>query len=349
MKKIKRGVVIGKFMPLHNGHVYMLDFAQNFCDELTILVDNLEGETIPSETRAEIVRKAFPQASVTVKALPNQMPQDPSEHPDFWQIWKDGIEGNLDYKADYILGAMDYIKDLAKVLGIDYMMIDKERTFVPVSATMIRNDPFGNWEHIAPESRSLFAKRICIIGGESTGKTTLAKALAKTFNTPFVPEYARTVIEENGGELELSDYERIAFGQKALNDTLLPKANRVIIHDTDFLTTKIWSEKTHSASLPFLDELIQENPFDLYLVTDNRVGWEKDSVRFYPGQEDRDWFMNRFLEEMEARNLPYLKLKGNSVLERVVESKKEIRNRFFKSSMNFSRNRSGIEDSYSRN
>lgn len=343
MTAIKKGVVIGKFMPLHNGHVYMLDFARNFCDELTILVDNLEGQTIDPETRADIVRKTFPQANVTVKALPNRMPQDPSEHPDFWQIWKDGIESNLDCKPNYILGAMDYIKDLAKVLDTDYMMIDKERTFVPVSATMIRNDPFANWGYIAPESRSLFTKRICIIGGESTGKTTLAKALAKVFDTTFVPEYARTVIEENEGRLDLSDYERIAYGQKALNDTLLPTANKVIFHDTDFLTTKIWSEKTHSASLPFLDELIRDNPFDLYLVTDNSVGWEKDDVRFYPEQEDRDWFLDRFLSELEGRSLPYLKLKGGSVQERVNESIKEIRARFFKPGAKIERHRSVSE------
>lgn len=330
MSKIKRGVVIGKFMPLHKGHVYMLDFARNFCDELTILVDHLEGETIDTATREDIVRKAFPQSNVTVRALPYKMPQDPSDTPDFWNIWKEGIESNLDYKPNYILGAMDYIKNLAKVLGTDYMMIDKQRTFMPVSATMIRNDPFANWEYIAPESRSLFTKRICIIGGESTGKTTLAKALAKVFDTTFVPEYARTVIEENGGSLDLSDYERIAFGQKALNDTLLPTANKVIFHDTDFLTTKIWSEKTHNASLPFLDELIQDNPFDLYLVTNNGVAWEKDDVRFYPEQEDRDWFLDRFLSELEGRNLPYIKLEGDTVQERVKESIKEIRSRYFK-------------------
>jgi HTH-type transcriptional regulator, transcriptional repressor of NAD biosynthesis genes len=31
---MKRGLVIGKFMHIHNGHIALIDFAASQCDEL---------------------------------------------------------------------------------------------------------------------------------------------------------------------------------------------------------------------------------------------------------------------------------------------------------------------------
>ena len=38
--------------------------------------------------------------------------------------------------------------------------------------------------------------RIVLYGPESTGKTTLAKVLAKQFQTTWVPEFARNYLQE---------------------------------------------------------------------------------------------------------------------------------------------------------
>lgn len=57
----KSGVVIGKFMPLHTGHIHMIESAKNFIDDLTVLVDNLPNglDTMTLEDRTAIVKKHF--------------------------------------------------------------------------------------------------------------------------------------------------------------------------------------------------------------------------------------------------------------------------------------------------
>lgn len=90
----KSGVVIGKFMPLHKGHVHMLEFAKNTCEHLTILVDHLDGETISANKRVEVLKKTFPDSKITVKKVSKKMPQSPDEHPAFWDIWREEIRQN---------------------------------------------------------------------------------------------------------------------------------------------------------------------------------------------------------------------------------------------------------------
>ena len=46
-----RGFVLGKFMPPHQGHVLLCDFARAYCETLTILVCSLESEPIPGRLR----------------------------------------------------------------------------------------------------------------------------------------------------------------------------------------------------------------------------------------------------------------------------------------------------------
>ena len=53
-------------------------------------------------------------------------------------------------------------------------------------------------------------KKIAILGAESTGKSTICKALAKHYRTDFVPEYARTYFETNNiNNYSVSDLEII--------------------------------------------------------------------------------------------------------------------------------------------
>ena len=52
---MKKGLIIGKFMPPHEGHRALIEFAASRCDTLTVLVGALKHEPIPAfaETMAE--------------------------------------------------------------------------------------------------------------------------------------------------------------------------------------------------------------------------------------------------------------------------------------------------------
>lgn len=328
----KSGVVIGKFMPLHKGHLHMLEFAKNSCKKLTILVDHLVGETIPVDKRVEILKESFPDANITIKAMSKQMPQDPSEHSLFWNIWEEEIASQTPDDLDVIVGAMDYIKDLSKLLMIDFLMIDKQRNFVPISATQIRENPLKNWNFLAPASKQLFLKKIVVVGGESTGKTTLTKALAEAHGTVWVPEYARTAIEEDQ-KCDLSTFRKIINGQSSLLKSMLPHAqNGLIFCDTDLMATEVWLQKmypdSHTQMNQELYRSILEQRADLYVLTNNDIEWEKDNVRFYPDDKERQWFMETFEERLKKMDVPYVKLTTRSLEERLAEVDEKIKGVF---------------------
>src|ERR1700709_827883 len=86
--------------------------------------------------------------------------------------------------------------------------------------------------------------KIAIVGPESTGKSTMSEYLAAHYNTIWVPEFARGYCEKLTAPPTWQDEINMFCRQVALEDELLPKANKLLICDTTFLTVKIWSEYT---------------------------------------------------------------------------------------------------------
>ena len=96
-------------------------------------------------------------------------------------------------------------------------------------------------------------KKVVLYGPESTGKSTLARALADHFNTVFVEEYSRVYAEELALKNQLltkNDVEHIARGQMKLENEMLAKANNLLICDTDLLETKVYSELYYDGYCP---------------------------------------------------------------------------------------------------
>lgn len=281
-----RGLVLGKFMPPHLGHVYLVEFAQRYASQLTVVVGTLKSEPIPGELRFAWMKELFPGASVV--HLDEELPQEPSEHPRFWELWREALL-RVAPKPDLVFASEDYGARLAEVLGARFVPVDPARAAVPVSGREIRADPARHWERLPRCVRPYFAKRVSVFGPESTGKTTLARALAERFRTAWVPEYARTHLEAQGGRLEASDIPLIARGQAASEDALARDANRVLVCDTDPLATAVWSEALFGSCPPGLREEAAARRYELTLLLDADVPWVADPVRYLP-KEGKDFF-----------------------------------------------------------
>ncbi len=185
-------MVLGKFMPPHLGHKYLIDFAAGLVDELTVLVCTRERQPIPGYLRYEWVRRSF--GGVRVIHHTNELPDEPSEAEtpeQFWEVWRTSILSHLDAPPDFVFASEPYGVKLAEVLGARFIPGDAPRAMVPVSATAIRDNPARHWDFLLPAARSYFVRRVAIIGPESSGKSTLAKHLAARYDTKYVAEYAR--------------------------------------------------------------------------------------------------------------------------------------------------------------
>jgi NadR type nicotinamide-nucleotide adenylyltransferase len=121
--------------------------------------------------------------------------------------------------------------------------------------------------------------RIAITGPESSGKTTLCTALSQHFNTSFIPEYARSYLEETEGEYKQSDLDCIAQGQLK---HLTSCENKISICDTDFSVLEIWSQYKYNHVSEVILELVAKDLFDLHILCCPDIPWEEDPLRENP-------------------------------------------------------------------
>jgi len=150
--------------------------------------------------------------------------------------------------------------------------------------------------------------RVCLIGAESTGKTELAKELAKHFDAPWVAEYSREYAERVGRELSYMDVMPIARGQIELEERIAADARDLLILDTDLLSTVVYS-RHHFGSCPAIVEgLARQRLADLYLLLDVDVPWIADPVR--DSGPTRDALHDEFCRAVEEFKATYRTIRG---------------------------------------
>ena len=273
------------------------------------MVCTLDRDPIPGRLRHGWVRRMFPDARVV--HVTDDLPQEPAEHPDFWDIWRDVCRRAAPGGVDFVFASEAYGHKLADVLDARFVCVDQERQLLPVSGTMVRQAPLRHW-HMLPECvRPYFVKRVCVFGPESTGKSTLAHDLARHFNTVYAWEYARPLLDPHGGKCFVDDIPRIVRGQVATEEALASQANRVLICDTDVLTTTIWSDVLFGDTPQWVRELAERRTYDLYLVTDVDVPWVDDNQRFFSDPRTRREMYDRFLAALEQRGRRFEIIRGD--------------------------------------
>ena len=307
-----RGFLLGKFMPPHKGHLYMCDVASDLVDELTVLVCTRDCEPIDGNLRYHWMKESV-RDNVQIVHLHQDIPQEPSEHPDFWNIWRETIKDLHPESIDMVFGSEDYVIRLASELDAEPFVIDKDRATVPVSSTLIRSDPQEHWEHIPSAVRHYYQKRICLLGAESTGKSELSQMLAKEFNTNYVPEYGRTYDAEfkKGKNWGPSDFVAIAKGHLALQEQTAQHSGHAFFEDTDLLQTIVWSEYLLGSVPDEVSALIHDWDFaDFYLLLKSDISWVNDGTRYSGDPGVRNWFFTKLEAILADLNLAFQIVEG---------------------------------------
>ena len=313
-----RGLVLGKFLPPHAGHLHLIRTAAARCDDLTVLVCALEREPIAGTVRAEWMRELAAEidSSIRIVHVDEDVPQAPDEHPAFWDIWAE-LCGRYAGLVDVVFTSEAYGDELARVLGARHHLVDLMRHTYPVSGTDIRDDAFGSWEMIPPPVRAHYAARVALVGPESTGKSTLAARLAAAFGTVWVPEYGREHTAEIAAREGVpfanaftpADIETIATVQAEREDLAARGANRVLFCDTELLTTRIWSEIFFDRCPEGVVTASEAREYDLYLLLDTDIPWVDDGTRAF--REQRQSHFDRIRATLDTLGRPYIVISGS--------------------------------------
>lgn len=302
---MKRGVVIGKFYPLHAGHQYVIETALSKLDFLTIVVCGKRGQIVKGDVRGEWIRKIYP--GVRVKVIYHNILDDDDE------AWAKNTIKWIGYRPDLVFTSEYYGDHYAKLMGAVHIPVDIPRKKFPVSGTAIRNNPLSHLDYLHPVVRAYFVRRFCFVGAESVGKTTLAESLAKKFKTSWVPEYGRFYTEgrvnSKFSKWESREFEHIAKVQNSFEDELAGYANKILFCDTNSFATYVWEELLVGKGSGEVEALFRRMKYDFYIVCDLDVKFEQDSVRM--AKSRRKWMHKRFLDLLDKYNFRYVVVSGD--------------------------------------
>ena len=154
-------------------------------------------------------------------------------------------------------------------------------------------------------------RKVAILGTASSGKSTLAAALAGRYQTLWVPEYLREFVDTAGRVPVAGDQFHIAATQRAREDAAAQQASRYLFCDTTPLMTAVYSRHYFGGIDTQLAALVDSHQRDyaLTLVAGADIPWVADGLQRDSEQVSR--IIHRLLlEELAARAIPYLLLEG---------------------------------------
>lgn len=253
MKPFVTGLVVGKFAPLHCGHERLINTALAQCEELFIISYSApEMPDCEPEKRLTWLQVRFPRATVLVLTpeliARYNLPAIPHNDADA-DIHRHYVATLclqvLHCRPHAVFTAEDYGDGFAKVLTkrfaqpVEHIRLQRPLGDKSPSGTLIRSDLHRYRYMLAHDVYRSFVRRICLLGGESTGKSTLSKALADVLDTAYVAEFGRDYWEEKNGVLTADDLLHIAREQVRREQQA--EANRYLICDTSPLTTLFYT------------------------------------------------------------------------------------------------------------
>lgn len=317
----KTGLVVGKFYPPHRGHKFLIDSAQAACEDLTVIVCGKQSETISPNLRAKWLADIHPRAHI-ILIDDNTLADDDSKG------WAKYTLSILGFRPEAVFTSEAYGDPYAKFMGTVHVLVDKDRVTIPISGTMVRSDPVRFAKFLEPNVRAYFARRIVVLGAESTGTTTLAKAIAEHYKTVWVPEYGRYFSEgklfTGAGEADwrTDEFVAIAKAQNTFEDELAKSSSGIVISDTDSFATGVWHERYMGFRSKEVEAIANNRRVDLYILTGDEIPFVQDGLR--DGEHIRHAMHQTFIERLKEINTPYLLVQG-SVKDRLQQAIKAIK------------------------
>ncbi|HEY1788353.1 MAG TPA: AAA family ATPase [Verrucomicrobiae bacterium] len=323
------GLVIGKFYPPHRGHKLLIDTAIQQSQRAVIVVCAKPTDSIPGDLRGRWLQEIHPDAEVMV--IDDRYDENDS------RVWAENTLRWLGRAPDAVFTSEDYGDRYAALMNSRHVLVDRARERVKISGTAVRSDPFANWDYLEPPVRAWFAKRICVLGAESTGTTTLAETLANRLKTVRVEEYGReyseTKLANGDAAWRTEEFIHIAGEQNRLEDQAAREANRILICDTNAFATILWHRRYLGTHSPAVEEIARDAKCDLYLLTGDEIPFVQDGLR--DGEHIRHEMHIWFEQALAAQVVPWKLLRG-APEQRISEALQLIGNLFQNSAWHIS-------------
>lgn len=332
----KIGMYGGSFDPLHIGHMNLIIKAASMCDKLYIVLSySRRRDFIPMEIRYRWIMNSFHHMdNINIITMEdNAKSKEEYDKDSYWLEGRDYVLSQIGVKVDVVFCGSDYIGTSRYEKLYDCKVEYVDRNEIKVSSTDIRNNPFRYWEYIPNICRPYFTKKILLVGGESTGKSTLTENLALAYNTNFLEEVGREVCDYAGAEdlMIEEDFHEILLKHKVKEMELIKQSNKLLFVDTDAITTKFFSqfllEEKDNRVDKLADAIAHINSFDMIFFLEPTVDFVQDGTRNEKIEAEREKYSNQIKRLLNEVGYEYICLDGDYI-SRFEEIKQNIYNKY---------------------
>lgn len=314
---MRRGLVVGKFMPLHRGHQLLIETALANVDELTVVVYDVNvpgARNMPIRKRMKWITDLYPQLHTVVAGydpLPD-LPASEKDDPKYAHVYAD----HLEYLGPFthVFSSEDYGDSFAEALGAESVVVDPARDMMPVSGTMLRENLYFYRAYVDPLVYRSLIQKVVFVGTESTGKSTISKSLATRLHTMHTSEYGRTLWEHRAANeqpttfRDLWDVGRTQYEQE---QAAVLHSDRFLFCDTNAWTTMLWSEMYYNSADARLIELAERTKDEyIWFLCGNDIEWEDDGSRELRDGKATE-FQGTIIDRLHSDGIEYHSLIGD--------------------------------------
>lgn len=322
----KVGYFGGKFLPLHQGHIFSIMTASNYVEKLYVVLatDEKTDRKLCEEAGINYI-PALDRLSWLGETL-NDMENIHILYIDDYG-WEEGakrITDAIPEKITHVFSSEPSYEDYFNKLYpfAEHVVIDSMKDTVNTSATEIRSDIYKHWDMLPNCVRPYFTKKVAIVGTESCGKSTLTKQLAKYFNTNYVHEVGRDYCLKYRDQLTQNHFDSIAMDHFRLIEAKSETSNKVLFIDSEAVVTQYYAGLYDFKQTQLIEEIIKKQDF-FYIFLDPDIKWVDDGIRKQGEQEVRERNNITLKNMFTERGITFITISG-PFLERFKVAKKLV-------------------------
>jgi HTH-type transcriptional repressor of NAD biosynthesis genes len=280
-EKVKKALVFGKFLPFHKGHQAMIEFAAGGSERVLVCVCASQMETLPGKVRVGWMEETFRgRKEIELRLLEYNevdLPNTSVSSRAVSEGWANKFK-LLFPDVDHVVTSEPYGEFVAEFMGIPHRAFNPSRSLVPVSATQIRADVGTHWDFLPDAVKRSYQQKVVLLGTESTGKSTLAKELAKQFGGVAVEEAGRDIIPDSR-KFSIEDLHVVVEAQTNRVEAAMNLLRPLVFLDTDLHITQSYAQFAFGTWMDLAKRHYEVQRADLYLYSSADAPFVQDGTR----------------------------------------------------------------------